>query len=74
MTEIFENIIMALLAFGAGFLLSENKRQKEETKTLPPEEVRVDFVEEKSKTPSLMRQMINIMNYNGEDQTEENYD
>ncbi|MBR3611336.1 MAG: hypothetical protein IKL57_07770 [Oscillospiraceae bacterium] len=74
MAEIFENIIMVLLAFGAGFLLSENKRQKEETKTLPPEEARVDFVEEKSKTPSLMRQMINIMNYNGEEQREENYD
>ena len=74
MADIFENIIMALLAFGAGFLLSENKRQKEEAKTLPPEEIRVDFVEEKSKTPSLMRQMINIMNYNGEEQREENYD
>ena len=65
---------MALLAFGAGFLLSENKKQNEEAKDISPEEVRMNFAEEKSKTPSLMRQMINIMNYNGEDQTEENYD
>lgn len=76
MTEIFEDIILAVFAFGAGFFFAENAlREKEKEKE--------DFIAGtdknffsavNNKNPTIPQQMINIMNYNGEDQTEENYE
>ena len=73
MADFFEMVIMAFFAFGAGFLLgkSSGKAEKEEkTEVYIPER----FITAKSGNPSIAEQMINIMNYNGENQREENYE
>lgn len=73
MAEIFEMIFLSIFAFGAGFLFGKSRKsmgKDEEEAVVFPEKFKTDG----SKNPSLAQQMINIMNYNGENQTEEIYD
>ena len=73
MAEFFETLLMAVFAFGAGFLFGKNygEENKEEKTEVPSPEI---FRTNGSEKPSIAQQMINIMNYNGENQREEDYD
>ena len=71
--DFFEELLMEIFAFGAGFIFgksSEKEKKEEKTEIYIPER----FITTKSGNPSIAEQMINIMNYNGENQREENYE
>lgn len=83
MTEILIVILMYGLGFVTGRLFEKMLLEKEEIKPEPeiteekipdPMELRNGLGVTKSDKPTFMEQIVNVMNYNGENQKEEAFD
>ena len=84
--EIFENILLVFIGFLLGTFWDKRKTETEEAAVieedpvleeepdLDPMTLRNDFGVYKGKKPTFAEQWVNIMNYSGENQKEEDYE